>query len=199
MSEAQARDGSDSTETGETENIKQESLDPKESENQATESKTENEEKQVDPEVNENLGADPEEDGMTSVDPSVVEKLSLGLLEICLPPLQKSKSSLDDLMHNQQFLVESVQQENAKFTDCQDMEEISKTMAQAKKYHMKLINLKKEMNALSEKAAKLKRRAVKIQQQKQKEDLQKVHQREREQEREKMLEAKVVKKPQSTS
>lgn len=195
MSEASAIEKTDSTETSETE-----SVDPKESENQATDSKTsENVEQEVDPEVNENSGMDPEDDGITSVDPAVVEKLSLGLLEICLPPLQKSKSSLDDLLQNQQFMVESVQQENAKFTDCQDMEEITKTMVQAKKYHLKLINLKKEMNALSEKAAKLKRRAVKIQQQKQKEDLQKVHQREREQEREKMLEAKVVKKPASTS
>lgn len=139
----------------------------------------------------------PEEESWTAVDPSVVEKLSIGLLEICLPSLQKSKSSLDDLLQNQQFLTESVQQENSKFADCRDIEELSKIMNQARKYHMKLINLKKEMNSLSDKGVKLKRRALKIQQQKQKEDLQRVQQRMREQEREKMLEAKVVKRSQS--
>lgn len=139
----------------------------------------------------------PEEESWTAVDPSVVEKLSIGLLEICLPSLQKSKSSLDDLLQNQQFLTESVQQENSKFADCRDIEELSKTMNQARKYHTKLINLKKEMNFLSDKGVKLKRRALKIQQQKQKEDLQRVQQRMREQEREKMLEAKVVKRSQS--
>lgn len=138
-----------------------------------------------------------EEESWTDVDPTMVEKLSIGLLEICLPSLQKSKSSLDDLLQNQQFLTESVQQENSKFADCMDIEELSKIMNQARKYHMKLINLKKEMNSLSDKGVKLKRRALKIQQQKQKEDLQRVQQRMREQEREKMLEAKVVKRSQS--
>ncbi|XP_048748815.2 biogenesis of lysosome-related organelles complex 1 subunit 6-like isoform X1 [Ostrea edulis] len=148
----------------------------------------------ADPDVDEHSTADREEEEKSSIDPAVVEKLSLGLLEICLPSLQKSKSSLDDLLQNQQFLIETVQQENAKFTDCKDMEEIRQIMSQARRYQMKLLNLKKEMNALSDKSGKLKKRAVKLQQQKQKEDLQRVHQREREQEREKMLEAKVVKK-----
>lgn len=40
----------------------------------------------------------PEEESWTAVDPSMVENLSIGLLEICLPSLQKSKSSLDDLL-----------------------------------------------------------------------------------------------------
>nr|XP_022303572.1 biogenesis of lysosome-related organelles complex 1 subunit 6-like [Crassostrea virginica] len=150
----------------------------------------------VDQDVKHYTDTDPEE---SCVDPSVAEKLSEGLLEICLPSLQKSKVSLDDLLQNQQVLIESVQQENGKFADCKEMEELNRNMNQAKKYHMKLINLKKEMNSLSDKAVRLKRRALKISQQKQKEDLQRVQQREREQERERMLEAKVVKRSQSAT
>lgn len=49
----------------------------------------------VDQDVKHHTDTDPEE---SCVDPSVAEKLSEGLLEICLPSLQKSKVSLDDLL-----------------------------------------------------------------------------------------------------
>ncbi|WAQ97205.1 BL1S6-like protein [Mya arenaria] len=104
-----------------------------------------------------------------NVEPAVIEKLTLGTLEMFLPNLQKAKSSLNEVLHNQEVLIETIQQENAKFTESAAMQELRDT-----------------------------RRAVKLQQQKQKEDMSRVMQRERELEREQLLQAKVA-KPTQTS
>ncbi|XP_060591574.1 biogenesis of lysosome-related organelles complex 1 subunit 6-like [Ruditapes philippinarum] len=127
------------------------------------------------------------------VDPAVIEKFTLGVLEMFLPNLQKAKSSLNEVLHNQEVLIETVQQENSKFTDSDCMKKLIDTMQEAKHYHMKLVNLKREMNGLMDKSTKLKRRAVKLQQEKQREELRRAVQIEKEQERERMLTAKVAK------
>lgn len=129
------------------------------------------------------------------VDPATIEKLTNGVLEMFLPNLQKAKGSLNELLHNQEVLIETVQQENSKFTDSASMKQLIQTMHEAKLYHGKLVNLKKEMNTLMDKSTKLKHRAVKLQQQKQKDELTRAAQHERELERERMLTAKVAKQP----
>lgn len=129
------------------------------------------------------------------VDPAVIEKLTNSVLEMFLPNLQKAKGSLNELLHNQEVLIETVQQENSKFSDSAAMKQLIQTMHDAKMYHSKLVNLKKEMNFLMDKSTKLKHRAVKLQQQKQKEELTRAAQQEKELERERMLTAKVAKKP----
>ncbi|KAK3094500.1 hypothetical protein FSP39_002576 [Pinctada imbricata] len=138
-----------------------------------------------------------ENEELPEIDPAILERLSFGLLEKCLPSLQKAKSVLDDVLQNQGILIDSVQQENSKFDECKAMNELNETMIQAKKYHSKLVTLKKEMNNLTDKSFKLKKRALKLQQQKQKEELQRVHQQDRDQERERALEARVA-KPQTS-
>lgn len=127
------------------------------------------------------------------MDPAVIEKLTHSVLEMFLPNLQKAKGSLNEVLHNQEVLIETIQQENSKFTESAPMKELLQTMLEAKVYHSKLVNLKREMNALMDKSTKLKRKAVKLQQQKQKEELTRADQRERELERERMLMAKVAK------
>ncbi|XP_045214193.2 biogenesis of lysosome-related organelles complex 1 subunit 6-like [Mercenaria mercenaria] len=134
-----------------------------------------------------------EQSDEVEVDPAVIEKLTHGVLEMFLPNLQKAKGSLNEVLHNQEVLIETVQQENSKFTESASMKQLIETMQEAKAYHGKLVNLKREMNSLMDKSTKLKRRAVKLQQEKQKEELRKAVQQEREQERERMLTAKVAK------
>ncbi|KAL4239410.1 biogenesis of lysosome-related organelles complex 1 subunit 6 [Mactra antiquata] len=134
-----------------------------------------------------------EPDDNIEVDSAAIEKLTLATLEMFLPNLQKAKGSLNELLHNQEVLIETVQQENSKFSDSTALKQMLELMQEAKRYHTKLVNLKREMNALTEKSAKLKRRAVKIQQQKQKEELTRADQIDRERERERMLTAKVAK------
>lgn len=128
------------------------------------------------------------------VNEDVIDKLSFGVLEHCLPDLQKAKGSLEEILRNQTILIETVQQENGKFAECKAMDDLTEMMMKSRRYYTKLMNLKKEMAVLSEKSFKLKKRAVKLQQQKQKEELMKAQQLEREQEKERMLTAKVAKK-----
>ncbi|KAF6128991.1 biogenesis of lysosomal organelles complex 1 subunit 6 [Phyllostomus discolor] len=65
---------------------------------------------------------------------------------------------------------------------------------EAKHYHTKLVNIRKEMLMLHEKTSKLKKRALKLQQKRQKEELEREQQREKEFEREKQLTAKPAKR-----
>ncbi|OWF37902.1 biogenesis of lysosome-related organelles complex 1 subunit 6-like [Mizuhopecten yessoensis] len=140
-----------------------------------------------------------EEEDCISIDPAIIEKLSIGTLGHYLPNLQKSKSSLNEILQNQGILIETIQQEKTKFEECKAMEDLIETMAQAKKYYAKLTNIRKDMQSLSERSFKLKKRALKLQQQKAKEEMQREQQREREQDRERMLTAKVAKKTSEVS
>lgn len=134
-------------------------------------------------------------DTETYMSPETLEKLTLGFLSHCLPDLQKAKGALSEILTNQNVLQETVQNENTKFNVNEDIE---KTMTKAKLYHSKLLYLKREMNNIAEKSFKLKKRAIKLQQQKIKEELHKTEQDEKEKMREEMLTAKVAKKRSSS-
>ncbi|XP_013408437.1 biogenesis of lysosome-related organelles complex 1 subunit 6 [Lingula anatina] len=121
-----------------------------------------------------------------------IEKITQGFLQHYLPDAQKAKASLDELTQNQRILLETVQHENTKFSECEAMKKLTDMMIKAKQYHTKLLIIKKEMASLHERSAKLKRRALKLQQQKQKEALQREQEKEKEMERERHLMAKPV-------
>ncbi|GFY03801.1 hypothetical protein TNCV_1195811 [Trichonephila clavipes] len=69
-----------------------------------------------------------------------------------------------------------------------------KDFMRIKLYHQKVLLLKKDMLTIHDRTSKLKKRAMKLQQQKQKEALQKELQRDREIERDKQLAPKIVTK-----
>ncbi|XP_075431736.1 biogenesis of lysosome-related organelles complex 1 subunit 6 isoform X3 [Ascaphus truei] len=94
-----------------------------------------------------------------------VEQLSEGLITHYLPNLQASKLSLQELTQNQVVLLDTLDQEISKFKECNSILDI---------------------NAL--------RRALKLQQKKQEENLKEEQQRERELERERQLTAKPAKR-----
>ncbi|CAI9728202.1 Hypothetical predicted protein [Octopus vulgaris] len=124
-----------------------------------------------------------------------VQKLSHDLMDLFLPNLELAKKSLHELTQNQKILIETVQQENAKFDECSSREKLAEILSNAKIYHSKLLSIKKQMFLLQDKSVKLKKRALRLQQQKQKEELQRAQQQEYELEKEQMLEAKVIPKP----
>ncbi|KAL8595545.1 hypothetical protein ACOMHN_000753 [Nucella lapillus] len=126
------------------------------------------------------------------VDPAMVQQLTDGFIQRFLPTLEKSKSSVSEILNNQTVVIETLEQENAKFKDCTAHLDLCQMMGKAKTYHSKLLTVRRDMAALHDKAAKLKRRALKLQQQRQKEELQRAHQQERELEKEHMLTAKVA-------
>ncbi|KAG7232619.1 hypothetical protein INR49_008320 [Caranx melampygus] len=78
--------------------------------------------------------------------------------------------------------------------ECNALLDLNSLFTEAKVYHNKLVNIRKEMIMLHEKTTKLKKRALKLQQQKQKEALEKEQQREKELERERQLIAKPAKR-----
>ncbi|XP_049418757.1 biogenesis of lysosome-related organelles complex 1 subunit 6 [Epinephelus fuscoguttatus] len=128
------------------------------------------------------------------VDQKAVEKLTEGLLSHYLPDLQNSKRALQELTQNQLVLLDTLDQEVTKFRDCNALLDLNSLFTEAKVYHNKLVNIRKEMIMLHEKTTKLKKRALKLQQQKQKEALEKEQQREKELERERQLIAKPAKR-----
>ncbi|CAH1775182.1 unnamed protein product [Owenia fusiformis] len=138
-----------------------------------------------------------EEDCVDTIPPYdevTLNALTLGCLSHFLPDVQKAKSILHELTENQRTLLLSITQENKRCQDCDSMTELTVIMAKCKQYHSKLINIKKDMLMLIEKSIKLKKRSIRLQQQKQKDALQREHQREKELERERQLIAKPAKK-----
>uniref|UniRef100_A0A8C7BZP1 Biogenesis of lysosomal organelles complex 1 subunit 6 n=1 Tax=Neovison vison TaxID=452646 RepID=A0A8C7BZP1_NEOVI len=95
---------------------------------------------------------------------------------------------------NQVVLLDTLEQEISKFKECHSMLDINALFTEAKHYHAKLVNIRKEMLMLHEKTSKLKKRALKLQQKRQKEELEREQQREKEFEREKQLTAKPAKR-----
>ncbi|XP_021263635.1 biogenesis of lysosome-related organelles complex 1 subunit 6 isoform X2 [Numida meleagris] len=124
------------------------------------------------------------------VDEKAVEQLAKGLISHYLPDLQRSKSALQELTQNQVVLLETLEQEITKFKECNSILDINALFSEAKHYHSKLVNIRNEMMMLHEKTSKLKKRALKLQQKRQKEELEREQQREKELEREKQLTAK---------
>ncbi|XP_076426626.1 biogenesis of lysosome-related organelles complex 1 subunit 6 isoform X2 [Peromyscus maniculatus bairdii] len=100
-----------------------------------------------------------------AVEDKAVEQLVGGLLSHYLPDLQRSKQALQELTQNQVVLLDTLEQEISKFKECHSMLDI---------------------NAL--------KRALKLQQKRQKEELEREQQREKEFEREKQLTAKPAKR-----
>ncbi|KAJ1079193.1 hypothetical protein K5549_018058, partial [Capra hircus] len=130
-----------------------------------------------------------------AVEDKAVEQLAEGLLSHYLPDLQRSKQALQELTQNQVVLLDTLEQEISKFKECHSMLDINALkFTEAKHYHAKLVNIRKEMLMLHEKTSKLKKRALKLQQKRQKEELEREQQREKEFEREKQLTAKPAKR-----
>ncbi|XP_057578132.1 biogenesis of lysosome-related organelles complex 1 subunit 6 isoform X2 [Hippopotamus amphibius kiboko] len=132
-----------------------------------------------------------------TIEDKAVEQLAEGLLSHYLPDLQRSKQALQELTQNQVVLLDTLEQEISKFKECHSMLDINALFTEAKHYHTKLVNIRKEMLMLHEKTSKLKKRALKLQQKRQKEELEREQQREKEFEREKQLTAKPAKRTNS--
>ncbi|XP_072034189.1 uncharacterized protein [Amphiura filiformis] len=140
------------------------------------------------------VAAEDIESHLLPVTDETLEHLTEGFLQAFVPHIETSYESLDELMRNQRVLIETVQQENVKCNENDLVTELAEVMTEARIYHSKLVNVKKEMTSLHERTTKLKKRALKLQQQKMKENLAKEQQREKEMEQERHLIAKPISK-----
>lgn len=96
-------------------------------------------------------------------------------------------NSNDHLSRYQDSLLDSVRQENNKFEECLKSFDIESEIAKARLYHHKLVNIKREMTVTKERSLKLKARALKLQEEKQKTALDQELKKDRIKQREKQL------------
>lgn len=133
-------------------------------------------------------------DSSSAVSVQLLEKLSTGILSFYVDDMKKTSSSLAELTRNQNIVIETLEQENARITDALKTYPLEEMFTRIKLYHQKVLLLKKDMLTIHDRTSKLKKRAMKLQQQKQKEALQKELQRDREIERDKQLAPKIATK-----
>uniref|UniRef100_A0AAR2M0C7 Biogenesis of lysosome-related organelles complex 1 subunit 6 n=1 Tax=Pygocentrus nattereri TaxID=42514 RepID=A0AAR2M0C7_PYGNA len=97
------------------------------------------------------------------VNEEAVEKLTEGLISHYLPQLQTSKRALQELTYqNQVILLETLEQEITKFRECNTIIDLNSLFTEAKVYHNKLVNIRKEMITLHDKTSKLKQHSQSI-------------------------------------
>jgi hypothetical protein len=121
-----------------------------------------------------------------------VNKLTVGLLALYEPQLKKVKQQLDELTKKQISLIDQLKEENCRFINVQTSDDLQQMFSMVKLYQTKLVVIKKEMLQLHERSTKLKKRALKLQQTKQKAALHREQQRELQLQRETSLIAKPV-------
>lgn len=119
-----------------------------------------------------------------------VNKLADGLLALYEPQLKKVQQQLDELIKKQMTLIDQLQDENSRFTNVQTSDDLQQMFMMVKLYQTKLVVIKKEMLQLHDRATKLKKRALRLQQTKQKAALHREQQRELQLQREADLIAK---------
>ncbi|XP_020295656.1 biogenesis of lysosome-related organelles complex 1 subunit 6-like [Pseudomyrmex gracilis] len=117
----------------------------------------------------------------------VTEKLTEGLLQIYQPPLEQVKKDLLELTNKQEALLVRMQVENKKINETFEDVDLNDMFAVIKVYQGKLVSIRKEMINIHERTTKLKKRALRLQQIKQKEALNREQQREQELRREQEL------------
>lgn len=111
--------------------------------------------------------------------------------------LKALQASLGDLTRNQGLLLDTVQQENGRFSDA--MGSLDDMVQQVRLYQAKLVRMKRDMTELQQRSGKLRKRALRLQQLQQKEALQMEQQRQRDLERARQLQARVALRPSPSS
>ncbi|KAH7952177.1 hypothetical protein HPB52_019685 [Rhipicephalus sanguineus] len=104
--------------------------------------------------------------------------------------LRALQASLGDLTRNQGLLLDTVQQENSRFADA--LGSLDDVLQRARVYQAKLVRLKRDMTELQQRSSRLRKRALRLQQMKQKEALQAEQQRQRDLERTRQLQPRVA-------
>ncbi|KAK5647167.1 hypothetical protein RI129_002059 [Pyrocoelia pectoralis] len=100
--------------------------------------------------------------------PDPVESLASGLIDLYKPKLTNVNHQLKELTTKQNILVEQLHDENLKISWVKNSEEIIDMFNTIKVYQTKLFNIKREMRNLHDKSAKLRKRALRLQQYKEK-------------------------------
>lgn len=106
--------------------------------------------------------------------------------------LHHVETKLKELLQHQEVLSEGVQSENERFKIAETTFHLPALFQEISTYNQKLIQLKGEMTAIAERTSRLKKRAIRLQQQQQQKALNQEQERARQAEREKHLIAQPV-------
>lgn len=69
---------------------------------------------------------------------------------------------MDEVYKNQESIISSFQEENAKHLDIQEHLDMEKLLFKARSYHTKLTTIKRDIMNIDDRISKLKRRAVQL-------------------------------------
>lgn len=106
--------------------------------------------------------------------------------------LHHVETKLKELLQHQEVLSEGVQSENERFKIAETTFQLPTVFQEISTYNQKLIQLKGEMASVTERTSRLKKRAIRLQQQQQQKALNQEQERARQAEREKLLIAQPV-------
>ncbi|XP_074107578.1 biogenesis of lysosomal organelles complex 1 subunit pallidin [Cotesia typhae] len=116
-----------------------------------------------------------------------VDNLAQGLLDAYKPPLKQIGKELQEILNKQEILDNKMQVENQHLTSTAEDDECAAMYITVRGYQEKLSRIKREMALIHERTTKLKKRAIYLQQVKQKQALAKEQKREEELRREQEL------------
>lgn len=142
----------------------------------------------VDDKEQDNSSEQAEEKTTQYVNPS--PKLAEGIISLYQGSLDEVQNNVKEVIRNQNVLRDMAQNELTQLKENIMLADMVKTFDDVKLYHKKLMNMKKEMNSLSNRMEKVKTRAQKLQGRKEKELLQAAQEKERQRKYEKELTAK---------
>jgi hypothetical protein len=95
---------------------------------------------------------------------------------------------MDEVFKYQESVTDDLLAANDKFRQIDQTHDIDGVLTQAKDYHEKIINMKKSLTILKDRSSKLRKRAVKVLEEKKREDIEKQRLKERQELLEKHLE-----------
>ncbi|KAH0547492.1 biogenesis of lysosome-related organelles complex 1 subunit 6 [Cotesia glomerata] len=116
-----------------------------------------------------------------------VDNLAQGLLDTYKPPLEQIGKELQEILNKQEILDNKMQVENQHLTATAEDDECAAMYITVQAYQEKLSRIKREMALIHDRTTKLKKRAIYLQQVKQKQALAKEQKREEELRREQEL------------
>jgi predicted RNase H-like nuclease (RuvC/YqgF family) len=99
-----------------------------------------------------------------------VDCLTKGLINIYEPGLSQVEKMLKELTEKESMLLDQIHNENLNLSETQHSNDLTEMFNRIEVYQAKLTNIKKEMKNLHDKSVKLKKRALKIQQFKEKQE-----------------------------
>jgi len=99
-------------------------------------------------------------------DEESVHLLSSSFTALFGAPLKQIRAKLDELQRSQAALINTVHNENIRFENIPELENIHNVFAKVILYQSKLVQLKKDILNINERVAKLKKRSTALQQKK---------------------------------